>query len=369
MRFPNLVDTLAPSPDSNPGTFSAAKTYTFRIGQQRRRLDAILLQLSVTNDASTAANADGVSGLVKEVRVIANDVLGKRNVVKCPGSALIAYVRNNLGRLDRYTQSAMGAGSAGTLTASATMLCHFWIPLRALFIQEPYANLTSLPLSSSWIKEDVIVEVDLRAASEVYSAGAPTASAIGAVALYRDVPDNIPYIPSELITDPISFGAAARQEYQFGQSGFLTQALIQGYVSATYANTATRVQLLSAAGILSFEYGRTVLRRGPESLLRAINDYSQNVVGAEGNGLITGNQMERRTPIGEVMFDFVTDFPETDAFSIFSILNLSKDALGGDVARIVWSDWANTGYQGRITYHKLLPRSAEDFNLLTKGGA
>jgi hypothetical protein len=57
---------------------------------------------------------------------------------------------------------------------------------------------------------------------------------------------------------------------------------------------------------------------------------------------------------GESFFDFLTDLPGLDAFSLARVPDLNTDALGGDKFRHVFNDLASASRPAHFTYHKIL---------------
>ncbi|MCX8156613.1 MAG: hypothetical protein N3J91_09235 [Verrucomicrobiae bacterium] len=354
MLYPAITDLLTATPSGTLSSLSAQQTVTFRIKQEARRLEAVILTLKATTGASPANNHDGLAGLVKEIRLVAEDVNGKRNIVQVTGPALLSFIRNNFGSLDRHTFASYRAAN---LAASTAYACNFFIPVRHPNVAEPYGHQLSLPLSANFIKGDAMLEVDINPASVVFSAGAPTGATIKALAILRNVPDSVPYIPTELITQTISFAAAGKQAYDFSTTGFLTQVLVQGYNSTTYGSSIQRTNVLSSIpeGTLAYVHGRNKIMVLDNDFGFALNDLTQYLVGkVPGETTINPASFD-----GEVFLDFMSDYPGADAFSAASIPNLNTDALGGDKARLEFDQWANSAAMARITYHKILARTRD----------
>lgn len=351
MLYPCITDKLTLTPSDALANFTAAQTVTARIKQEKRRLEAILIVLRATTAASSTNNQDGLAGLVKEIRLRVNDVLGSRNLIQVSGPALLSFVRNNFGHLDRNTYASY---QTGTLASSTAHTVAFYVPIRHPQIAEPYGNLLSLPLSSNFLKDDPILEIDLNAGTAVFNtAPTPGSPTIKAYSILREVPDTVPYIPSELRTESWTPGSAAKWTYEFASVGFLTQVLIQGYNAVTYANTTQRISLLSSGGILSVEYGRNAVRKFEDDVIQCLNDLSQD----QRSILPADTALSTRAFAGEYFLDFLTDHPCADAFSPMSLLNLNTEALNGDKCRLVFDQFAGN-YLARITQHRLLARTS-----------
>lgn len=349
-------------PQSNPSG-TTAQTIRFLVKQERRRLEAVTFKLRLTTGATapTGAAWGGLAAAVREIRVIINDGPaggGQRNVVQVSGIGCLAYVRQLGGNIDRQTQ--IGYASTGFPT-STTVELSFYVPIRHLGISEPLANVLSLPLSSKFLATDVWVEVDLwdiGAAGTVFTANPPSYATNQPALLQthlREVDEAFPYIRSEFRTDT-GFGtsAIANVPYEFTSGGFLTGFLVQGF-SAALGNATTRSNLLSSGGQFRLEYGREVLMRTDEAFQQALNDLSIPEVYPSVDAAVgTGATLDNRMFAGESFFDFLTDLPNGDAFSLASCPDLNTDALGGDKFRLVFNDLASSSLPVHITYHKLL---------------
>jgi hypothetical protein len=252
------------SPVTQP-TGTAAQTLTFRIKQEARRLDGFILNIALTNNATapTGAAWGGLAGIVKEIRVRVQDVLGSRNAVQVSGIGLLGWWRNMLGRLDRYNQTTYATAGMPNTASEATSYISYFVPLRHPLVQEPYGNFLALPLSSKFLGDDVIVEVDLwdiGAAGTVITANPPSfpANAAQLMTFVREVPEEYGYIPSELRSDMFAPSSVANAAYEFTSNGYLTSALVQGLSATAFGNAVTRASNHSVGGSVRFEYGREI---------------------------------------------------------------------------------------------------------------
>jgi hypothetical protein len=380
MLFPSRKDIILPQ-TAPSGT--AAQTVRFLLKQERRRLEALVLKLRVTTAAivHTGAAWGGLGAIVKEIRVNINDGPaggGQRNVIQVSGVGCLSYVRQLGLNLDRQTQ--IGYSSAGTSTAvSTTYEVSFYIPLRHPSFQEPLGNVLCLPLSQTYLANDVFVEVDLwdiAAGGTVFTANPPTYATTQPLLLHtlmREIPDNFPYLRTELRTDTgFGPGSTANVPYEFTAGGFLTGFLVQGF-SATLGNAATRSQVLATGGQMRLEYGREVQIRTDENFQQALNDMSAVEVYPDSAASIgTAGTLQNRNFTGESFFDFLSDLPGVDAFSLASCLDLNADALGGDKLRLYFNDLASTTRPIHVTSHRIVsPRGVvlDVVDKLAKAGA
>lgn len=358
--FPARKDIVLPQ-TAPSGT--AAQTLRFLIKQEKRRLEAftVKLRLTTTATAPTGAAWAGLAGVVKEIRLVANDGPaggGQRNVVQVTGPGCLSYVRQLGANIDRQTQVCYGSSG---FPVSTTLELSFYVPVRHLGISEPLANVLSLPLSSKFLANDVYVEVDLYdigAAGTVFTANPPgyASSQPALVQVHlREVDEMFPYLRSEFRTDTgFSSNATANVPYEFTSGGFLTGFLVQGF-SAALGNATTRSTLLSSGGQFRLEYGREVIAKTDEAFQQALNDISIPEVYPDNAAAVIANAtLPNRMFTGESFFDFLTDLPNGDAFALASCPDLNTDALGGDKFRLVFNDLASSSRPVHITYHKLL---------------
>lgn len=344
------------------------QTIKFKIKQEPRRLEWINLKLRVTTNGSamTGAAFAGYAGIVREIRVVVDDVLGSRNAVQVSGMGLMGFMQQNVVNLDRQNQIAYA--SAGFPT-STTLEISFQIPLRHPLVSEPFGNVLSLPLSQRFTNKETILEVDLAdlsAAADVFTTNVPSYAAsepILAEVLLREVPDSVTYIPSELRSDTVGFNSTSNVYYEFGSSGYLGQVLVQG-LSADFADDTTRVGLLSTGGVYRLEYGRNIEMKTNQAFMVAQNDLSRVVYPDNAAAVITSATLQNRNFTGEAFFDFISDLPDSNAFSLNSVYPLDLDITGGDKLRLYFNDLANSAYKAHITAWKLLPKSRADLNAL-----
>lgn len=354
MLYPCITDQLTVIPSGTISSFAASQTFSARIKQEKRRLEALLISVTQTAHGASQPSAmvgDGAIGLIKAIRLRVNDVLGSRNLIEVSGPGLLSFNRNNFGTIDRYSWQCYHGYYVAAQNLATVM--NFYVPIRHPLIAEPYGNLLSLPLSSNFLKDDPILEIETNPLASVYTTtGTPTGT-IQVFSVLREVPDTVPYIPSELRTDTLNAGTSAvKQTYEFSSVGFLTQFLVQGYSAQTYAPSVTRISPLSSGGLLSVEYGRNAIRKFNDNAIYALNDLSQEQWLASAN-----DNMTIRALTGEYFIDFLTDHPTADAFSPMSLVNLNTEALNGDKCRLV-IDTMVANSQARITYHKLLARTS-----------
>lgn len=382
MLFPKRKDILLPQ-TAPSGT--GAQTIRFLVKQERRRLEAFSFRLTMLCAASAATGAawGGFPGIVKEIRLVINDGPaggGQRNLVQITGPACLSYIRQLGLCADRSTQAVYGSSgfpSGATTEVSMT----FYVPIRHPSFQEPLGNVLALPMSSTYSANDAYIEVDLydiAAAGTVFTANPPTYAATNpALAQVHlvEIPDSFPYVRSEFRTDTgFSSGATANVAYEFTSGGFLTGFMIQGF-SAALTNTVTRAGVVSLGGQIRLEYGREVLMRTDEPFQTALNDVSCSLVyPVFGASVAASSQLDARMfpwsstfvrpHNGETFYDFLSDLPGVDAFSLASCPDLNTDALGGDKFRVVFNDLASTARPVHVTYHKLLSSRSSLQNII-----
>jgi hypothetical protein len=368
MFYRGLTDIV--TPDVAPSG-TAAQTTRFRLKQENGvRVETLNLKLRLTTAASaiTGAAWGGMLGVVKEVRVIANDALGKRNVVRMSGIALAMFAQQNFHNLDGNTQIAYA--SAVSFPLSTVVEITIPVPLRHPCIGEPFGNQLSLPLSSRFVGDDVMVEVDLweiTAGGAVFTTNPPTYAASEPLLLevcYREVPESVPYIPSELVSDlSQAFSGTSKQKVEIPTGGYLTQLGIQG-LSADFGNAVTRSALVAVGNQYQIDLNRKRLATTNQQFIQARNDRSRSVYPRAAAANIASSFLFARAFDGEAFFDFVTADHGYDVFSIASAVNLDPVVTGSNKLTITFADLANSSFRAHFHYHKLLPIKPEDLNTL-----
>ena len=368
MFYRGLSDIL--TPDVAPSG-TAALTTRFRLRQENGvRVENLNLKLRLTTAATaiTGAAWGGFLGVIKEVRVIANDALGKRNVVRMSGIALAMFAQQNYLTLDGNTQVAYA--SAVSYPTSAVLEITVPIPLRHPGFGDPFGNQLSLPLSSRFIGDDVMIEVDLNdlvAGGAVFTTNPPSYNATEPLLLevdYREVPEAVPYIPSELVSDlSPAFAGTSKQNFELPTGGYLTQLGVQG-LSADFANGVTRSALVAVGNQYQIDLNRKRLRTTNQEFIQAKNDRSRAVYPRNAAANIASSFLFARAFTGEAFFDFVTADHGYDVYSVASAVNLDPAVTGSNKLRVTFADLANSSFRAHYHYHKLLPLKPEDLNSL-----
>jgi hypothetical protein len=368
MFYRGLSDLL--TPDVAPSG-TAAQTAKFRIRQENGvRVETLNLKLRLTTAAGaiTGAAWGGFVGVIKEVRVVANDALGKRNVVRMSGIALAMFAQQNLLNLDGNTQSAYA--SVVSYPLSTVLEITLPVPLRHSGFGDPFGNQLSLPLSSRFVGDDVSVEVDLNdltAGGAVFTTNPPAYNATEPLILEvcsRKVPESVPYIPSELVSDlSPAFAGTSKQYFELPTGGYLTQLGIQG-LSADFDDTITRVALVAAGNQYQIDLNRERIATTNQQFIQARNDRSRVVYPRSVSANIASSFLYARAFDGEAFFDFVTADHGYDVFSVASAVNLDPAVTGSNKLKVTFADLANSAYRAHYHYHKLLPLKAEDLNSL-----
>jgi hypothetical protein len=347
MLFDQVTDILKVNPSGTLASLTANQVVTVDFKQEQRRLEAIIVAVGATTGAGAAGNHDGYAGLIKQIRLKVKDVSGDRNMIRVSGPALLSYVRNMTGFIDRQSFRSCSISQIASLAQS---VC-FFIPVRHMGIAEPYGHVTSLPLSSTFLGGEPRLEIELNPAASVWSAGAPAAATVKVLGIFREVPESLPYVPHELVTEDWTPGSAAKQIYPLDGPGFLASVFVMGYNNIAYSNAIQRISLLAAGGTLMYDYGRQTRRKYDDDFIMCLNDQTQLQLQA-----VAADNLTNRQYAGEYFIDFLTDYLGQDAFSINSLQNLNTDALSGDKARLVFDTFAGN-YLARITTSKFLART------------
>jgi hypothetical protein len=377
MLYRKITDVVTPeSAVTTSGT--GAQKLRFRVKQEDLRVEQMTLKFRFTTAASaiTGALYAGLVSPIREVRVVVDDILGKRNCVQMAGMALMMFTQQNFINLDGQTQ--IGYASTG-IPVSTTLEVSVVIPIRHPSFAEPFGNQLSLPVSGKFTNTDTWVEVDLAdftAAAGCFTTNPPTLHATDSVLLeviYRQVPESVPYIPSELVSDLRGFTSTSNAYYEIPSGGYLTQLGVQG-LSADYDDTTTRVALISAGNRYKLELGRVQLANTNQEFVQSLNDKSRVVypraglaVTAEAVAATTGSRLHYRNFDGEAFFDFLSDSAGFDTFSVNSVLALDTAVTGGNKLKLTFNDLASANYKALIHYHKLLPKNVADLSGLAAG--
>lgn len=322
---------------------AAAGKYSTTIKQQRRRLEAILFQIAYTSGgAATTPTSESFGRILKRVRVKVNDVAGSRFLADVEGVAILDEFQQMGGCLPWPTAYAYGnSGSAATT-------CQLLYPLflRHPQLQEPGGNLTSVPLYD--LREDLNVEVELGANTDVAASGVTLSSVTVRMApIFRDTVGG-EYIPSEILSsDRDSLASSSRVEIELPSNGLLTSVLVQAY-AATNKNAR---QSITTAGEndVSLYYGRDQVRKLHPLLAQ---DFSCLSSPQPPTCTTTVNGVANLSH--SFLIDLLDDLPLADAFSAGSALNLTSIRAGGDTARLVVSLTNATAPCVRLTSRKFL---------------
>jgi hypothetical protein len=339
------------------GSVALGSTATWKISRQPRRLEGLRVRITATTDGAAATASKitarfGIAAIVKQLRLKVNDRIGNRNAVAMPGFCLLSYLTNVDVKLGRSTQQAMPAG----LVVSTAYTFTIYVPLRHPQIGEPYGNVLALPLDNANLNEDPSVEIDFETSANLLSAGAISSVTAAVQPVYRDVPQSVPYIPTELQTVVWDPTTTSNVPFEFPNVGVLSGFLVQAADRTTFATT----RALATGGQYRLEYGRQVLLKTDDLFLEDANDASR--ISYPTGSSIVGNQ-----PTNEAFFDFVTEETGQDAYSINSVINLDSATLAGDKLRLFFNDLVDSSTTLWITTHKFLPRSLAELGALSVG--
>jgi hypothetical protein len=216
-----------------------------------------------------------------------------------------------------------------------------------------------------------MVEVDLTdlvAGGAVFTTNPPAYNATEPLLLevnYRKVPESVPYIPSELVSDgnSVAFGGTTKQGIEIPSGGYLTQLGIQG-LSGDFEDTITRVALVNPGNQVQIDLNRERLWTTNQEFIQARNDRSRVVYPRNVSANIASSFLFARAFSGEMFFDFVTADHGFDVFSVASAVNLDPAVTGSNKLKVTFADLANASFRAHFHYHKLLPTRAEDLNSL-----
>lgn len=323
------------------GSLTVANPIRYVVPRQPRRLERVMIHINATIAAPTStASYNGLEGILKEARVIVSDSAGQnRTVVKASGPTLLAWHRRNVGQLDRFTQAAFGAKTA------ATYDLFFPIHFRNPAMSEIIGHRTSLPLDSAFVAADPIIELDFGTWADCgLSAGNITINFAKVNLVYREVPTGIQYIPTELVSNAITWpSGGGKGTYDLPANGFLGGALVENFSSTT-----ARGDVLTSSGSLKFRYGRSEIIDIYEKLAQAedgwfIDEYPNDVA-----------TVSIKNDLSQFYVDFLHDTQFSDAVSGGSMPNLYADN-SGDRVQIEYTA-LNASALSTLTLYKFLAK-------------
>lgn len=240
-----------------------------RLERQDRRLEKIVLNITGTLAAPAAFTArDALEGFLKDVRLRVNDAAGSdRLALKANSTTLINRGRFLNGDIDRWTKTYYGTKAASTFELNVPI--YFRHPL----LTEAVGHKTSLALDARFQGSDPILEIDV---ADMNSIGLTTGSLFSNVTIlaamhYRQVPSDVPYVPTQFFTNEIwGNTAAGEQSWTFPEDGHLAGFMMEEFTSATARGAA--LSNTGVRGEWQFQYNGTERQSWTTKLLEADND-------------------------------------------------------------------------------------------------
>ncbi|KAB2669826.1 MAG: hypothetical protein DVB31_05410 [Verrucomicrobia bacterium] len=312
---PLLFGSSASFVINSVGSLTVGNPIRLVIPRQPRRLERLSVHINATIAAPTStASYNALEGLIKEARLIVSDSAGQnRTMIKAGGPTLLSWHRRNVGQLGRFTQASFGSKTAATYD--------LFIPihLRHPALSEIIGHRTSLPLDSAFIAADPILELDFGTWADCgLSAGNITINSAKVNLIYREVPSSIQYIPTEFISNDITWpSGGGKGTYDLPSNGYLGGALLENFTSAT-----ARGDALASTGSWKFRYGRSEVLDLYEKLIQEedgwwIGDYPNDVAA-----------VSVKNDLSQFYVDFLHDTPLGEAVSGGSMPNLYSDNSG-----------------------------------------
>lgn len=309
------------------------------IPRQSRRLEYLILHLNVTIATPTStASRDALEGIVKEFRFKASDAGGQnREVIRAGSATLLAYHRRLVGGFGADTQECIGQKAAGTYDLFIPV--HFRHPA----MSEVIGHRTSLPLSSAFLASDPYFEFDLGTIGDIgLSAGTYTVNFARVNYRYREVPDSIAYIPSELVSNDYTWpSGGGKAVFELPENGWLAGILHEGFTSAT-----ARGDILASSGEWKLRFGRSELDAFHQATQAEEDGWWGRQYAPDVAALLAHND------VGIWHRDLFHDSPLGEAMSAGSMLNL-YGANKGDRAQLEGTN-LSASVTSRITLAKFL---------------
>jgi len=328
------------------------------------RLETILLHANVTVTATTKTAArNSLDGLFDEVRLKVSDYAGAgRYVVKAPSAAILNWAKDRVGRLDRFTQKAVGVSDGSTWPVTGTYDIIIPIHLFPQNINSVMANRFSIPMSDrigdkmdvKGIDDDLILELDVHSAitNIGLSAGSCVFNYCKAQLNMREMAPNVPYVAQQLDYGLITaFTSTAETPIDIASGGFLLALGIDEFTSATARGDALDTTAASL-GFWKLKYGRTDLQTWLSKQMLAWNEgYIQSY--PDGT---TGFTVDRNAKTFHVQ-DLLHDIQQGDAYSGASCLNLYTENKG-DTVKLVATRPVSGSQIGLLTWKLFGPIEA-----------
>jgi|GEM_PF-4922118 len=226
------------------------KNIALRIPRQRGRLEKLEV-ITKINQATSSLAGDTSTNLTAldifdEVRLRVSDAhASNRLLVQCPGSSLAMWQRYTVGQLNRHAQYL---ATKPDLAAGTYYVTHT-IPVMDPLMSELVGIKTALPMQDNLgTGEDPTLELDLAAAVANFgyvAGGTTTLAGIRVRAYFRDVPDDVPYIPTELKTNLVTWSQWP-DGWELPGTGFLARLLNEGWsVNPLTVTNAARIDVLA----------------------------------------------------------------------------------------------------------------------------
>lgn len=321
---------------------------TYRLKQQRRRLEGILIECIHPDSTNiTAPTSEAFGNIVKSVVVSISDVAGSRNLVDAAGVALLDEWRLLGGGLPWDTLVSYGDQIVGAYSGRRVI---YPVMFRHPQMEEPAGNLTSVPLYE--LSDDISITITPGTANEVGAGWTPSANTnfrLNIHFLYRDTTGGN-YVCSEIRSQQFdSIASSSRVALEIPSNGLLTSLLLQGYSSA--AKTTRKAFCDASDHSLSVLYGREVLRKTTQFVGAQFEELTTPGTGTFSTAL--------RSPgisalAGKAGWDFLDDMPLIGAFSPNSAVNLTSIRAGGDTAQVVIDPTAAATLCVRMTTRKFI---------------
>lgn len=325
---------------------SFSSPVTYRLKQQRRRLEAIFVEVDMPDSVTISApTSESFGNAIKQIQVSVNDVAGARNVVDIAGPAALDYWTAWGGSLPAPTAAAYGNQLT---TAQTNRRVTYPVFFRHPQLEEPSGNLTSIPLYE--LNDDPVITLTPGTATECGTGFAfGTNTRVRLILCYRDIAAG-DYIPGALVSSNFdSVSSSSKYELEVPSNGLLTSLLLQGYTTSA---KVTRRNLCSAADhAVQFMYGREQIRNTSQHFIQDWQGWTSPELGyVPASGVAPG-----LAGIGsKAFFDFLDDSPLIGAFRAASAINLTSIKAGGDSAKVVIDQTNASALYVRMTTHKWL---------------
>jgi hypothetical protein len=334
----------------NAGALAAKTTIKARVPRRANlRLERIGIRVrALTIAAAATYNQDNFPGMVEQVRLQVSDPQ-TRNWCAIDGPSIVEMQLSNnipLDPLSSLFRARTIYAYSSTLGTEVTTLFNVFV--RPPCLNEPGGNLLSIPMSQ--LAGDATLEIDLRAAAEVFGANAPNTFTVTAVAYYRDTQGAaVEYIKSDLISRQAIPATTGKTYIELQGDGYPLEMLMRVYNSATYGSGVQVLQPTVANSLVQLSRGRVI---GPSATWEQFNmdsdSYGPPVTVQNG----AASSQYYFMP-GRIYWSPLREPIALNPLSVNSVAPWRMGAVEEEKVRVNFENWANASYAAQVCVRRI----------------